>query len=56
MIHILKIAKVSRKSFSMILHGVRIDIYAKDNQNAIKKKIEKDNRRLYLELDIVSTR
>ena len=49
-------AVVVRKSFGVVVHGVRVSIFNTKNQQAIKEKIQRENRALHPNLDIVEGR
>ena len=45
-----------RKTFTVITYGVQIVAVDIENKKATKLKIQTDNERLYLDLDVVKTK
>ena len=45
-----------KKTYTVVAHGIRIEAVDIENKEAAKKKIQEDNGRLYLGLDVVKAK
>ena len=45
-----------KKTYAVVAHGIRIEAVDIENKEAAKKKIQEDNGRLYLGLDVVKAK